>query len=477
VSNTGGAQLELTLRRIAEVVSGEAMIPAARAIHSVSIDSRTLQRDALFVPLPGARVDGHRFLDQALERGAAGLLVRKSFQEALSPSLAGAARRSGAGVVLVEDTLSALQRLGRWYLEEQSPAVRIGVTGSTGKTTTKEILAACLSREAPTAASRGNLNSEIGLPLSCFDVTSGHRYAVFEMGINQPGEMDILADIVRPDLVVVTNIGTAHIGLLGSREIIAREKIKIAKHFDGRQTAFLYEGDDFYELMAGLTAGKVVPFGPRSTRGYEGSDDLGLDGTIVHWEGLRIGFPLFGFHNLLDALAALSVSAELGISKSKIKEGLEAVKPLFGRSQIFRGPITVLQDSYNANPESVGQLFEFLTALAWRGRKLVVLGSMKELGADTEKAHRAAGRLALEAGVDRILLFGEEMRWAYEEIRTPAHEALTFWTTEFDELAGRLKSLVTEGDLVVLKGSRAMELERLLEVLPVEHGRPSGVGV
>jgi UDP-N-acetylmuramoyl-tripeptide--D-alanyl-D-alanine ligase len=474
VSRTG---LALTVPRIAEVIKGETAVPGSRSVDSVAIDSRTLQRGALFVPLAGARVDAHRFLNQALKRGAACLLVRSSFERSRSPELAEAARRAGAGLVLVENPLESLQKLGRWYLDEQSPEVRIGVTGSTGKTTTKEILAACLSLEAPTAASYGNLNSEIGLPLSCFGVTSGHRYAVFEMAINHPGEMDVLADIVRPDLAVITNIGTAHIGQLGTREAIAREKIRIAGHFDGRQTLFLYEDDEYFELMAGLAAGKVVPFGPRKTRGYEGSEDLGLDGTLVHWEGLRIRFPLFGFHNLLNALAALSVSAELGLDKSKIQQGLETVKPLFGRSQIIRGPVTVLQDSYNANPESLAQLFAFLATLPWKGRKLVVLGSMKELGPGAEEAHRDAGRLAVRSQVDRVLLFGEEMRWAYEEVRSQAPAGSGYWTDDFDELARTLRAQVEEGDLVVLKGSRAMELERLLRVLPVERRRTSGAGV
>jgi UDP-N-acetylmuramoyl-tripeptide--D-alanyl-D-alanine ligase len=290
----------------------------------------------------------------------------------------------------------------------------------------------------------------------------------------------LLADIIRPDIAVVTNVGTAHIGLMGSRETIAREKIRIAGRFDGGQTAFLNENDDFLDLMSRSVRGKVVTFGPRSTKGFEGSEDLGLDGTIVRWEGLRIRFPLFGHHNLMDALAALSVSAELGVSRSSIRDGLEAVEPLFGRSQILRGAVTVLQDSYNANPESLRELCGFLAGLSWRGRKLLVLGSMKELGADTEEAHRAAGRLAAGAGADRVLLFGEEMRWAYEEMRRRrrggSDAEFVFWTTDFDELAARLRSLIDEGDLLVLKGSRAMELERLLDRLPVGRVRRSGAG-
>jgi len=477
MSTHEGPRLELSVQRVARALKGELVVAGARRMRSVSIDSRTLAPEALFVPLAGSRVDGHAFLGQALERGAAGVLARRSLWSELSGPIARAARGADASVVLVDDTLAALQELGRRHLRERPRALRIGVTGSSGKTTTKEILAAVLSREAPTAASRGNLNSEIGLPLSCFEVTPEHRFAVFEMGINHPGEMDLLADIARPDLAVVTNVGTAHVGLLGSREAIAREKIRIAGYFDGRQSVFLYEDDPFYDTMAGSVNGKVVPFGPRSTRGFEGSQDLGLDGTVVHWEGLRIRFPLFGAFNLLNALAALSVSAELGVDKSKIKEALESIEPLFGRSQVFRGAVTVIHDSYNANPDAVERLFEFVEGLPWAGRKLVVLGSMKELGESAEEAHRAVGRRASRSGVDALLLFGEEMRWALEELEEAGRGAVAFWTTAYEELQRNMEQTVGKGDLVVLKGSRAMELERLLTCLPVETGRGAGAGV
>jgi len=475
----------LTVERIARLLDAEAAVAGKRPARSISIDSRTLQPGALFVPLAGSRTDGHRFLAHALERGAAGLLVKRSLWRELSASVSAEARKAGAGVVLVGDTLEALQELARRHLEQHPKVFTVGITGSSGKTTTKEILASILEREAPTAASPGNLNSEIGLPLSCFEVTAEHRFVVFEMAINHPGEMDVLTRIASPELAVVTNIGTAHVGLLGSREAIAREKIRIARRFDGRQAAFLYEDDEFFELMAREVNGRVVSFGPRTTRGFEGSQDLGLDGTIVHWEGLQIRFPLFGFHNLLNALAALSVSAELGVGKSKIRDGLEAVQPLFGRSQILRGAVTVIQDSYNANPDSVGRLTEFLDALPWDGRKLMVLGSMKELGAEAEEAHRAIGRRISLARFDHLFLFGEEMRWAMEALREAASAGTAgrsaaagpgaaddggqtpFWTADFDELRRRLQATIRDGDLVVLKGSRSVELERLLSYLPV----------
>jgi UDP-N-acetylmuramoyl-tripeptide--D-alanyl-D-alanine ligase len=277
--------------------------------------------------------------------------------------------------------------------------------------------------------------------------------------------MDILADIARPDCALVTNIGRAHIGPLRSQAGIAREKKKIFRWFDGRQKAFLFEGERYYAYLARGVRGAVIPFGPRSTKGFEGSQDLGLDGTLIHWEGLRIRFPLFGSHNLANALAAITVAVELGASGSAVQEALEAVEPLAGRSQILRGGATVIQDCYNANPDSVRELLAFVKPLAWKGRKIAVLGSMLELGQRASEEHRSIGAETARAGFDAVLLFGREMATAYQEMRRLGYSGLIEWTTDFAALRGRLLALVQPADLVVIKGSRGMELERLVPEL------------
>jgi UDP-N-acetylmuramoyl-tripeptide--D-alanyl-D-alanine ligase len=209
----------------------------------------------------------------------------------------------------------------------------------------------------------------------------------------------------------------------------------------------------------------VIPFGSRSTKGFEGSQDLGLDGTLIRWEGLRIRFPLFGAHNLANALAAISVASELGASASAVQEALEATAPLPGRSQLLRGKPTVIQDCYNANPDSMRELLEFVKPLAWEGRKIAVLGSMLELGERTEKEHRSLGAAVARAGFDAVLLFGREMEEAYREMRRLGYPGLAEWTADFAALRDRLLALVQPSDLVVIKGSRGVELERLLPEL------------
>jgi len=449
----------------AAVAGGRFAVKAGQALERVVIDSRQAGPGALFVPLPGSRTDGHEYLLDALARGAAAVLVERGRWRRLAAVVGAEARQRGAAVILVARPLAALQELARFHLRRLQGVCRVGVTGSNGKTTTKELIAAILGRQAPTAATAGNLNSEIGLPLACFQVGPQHRFAVFEMGINRPGEMDLLAGIARPDRVLITNIGTAHIGPLGSQEGIAREKRRAFHGFNGRQKAFLFEGEPYYRYLARGVRGQVIPFGPKSTPGFEGSEDLGLDGTLIRWEGLRIRFPLFGRHNLLNALGALTLATELGASKESVREALEAAAPLEGRSQILRGGPTVIQDCYNANPESMRRLLEFVKPLAWPGRKIAVLGSMLELGEATHEEHRLLGAEAARAGFDCLLLFGEEMAGAYEELRRTGYSGYAEWTADFGALRQQLRNLARAEDLVVLKGSRGMELERLVPEL------------
>jgi UDP-N-acetylmuramoyl-tripeptide--D-alanyl-D-alanine ligase len=443
------------------------------AISSVRVDSRKATPGCLFVALPGERTDGHEFLRQAASAGASVLLVSRLQAGKRSDELAQLAIRHGVGIIAVPDTLAALQKLARHHMGKLPAVTRVGVTGSNGKTTTKEIIGALLSRAAATVMNEGNLNSEIGLPLACFSVEESHRFAVLEMGMNHRGEMDVLADIVRPDLALITNIGTAHIGLLGTREEIAKEKKKIFAHFDGRQTAFLPEDEPFRAFLADGVRGKILFYGPQSTPGYGGSESLGLGGTLIHWEGFRIRFPLFGPHNLANAIGAISVARELGVPNAEIRDGLQAVTPLFGRSQIVTGAVTVIVDCYNANPDSMSAALSFIEELPWAGRKIAILGGMRELGTESDPAHRALGERLRGTPLDGVYLFGEEMRPAWEAIEHTPVRGRTQWQVDLNALGAQIETSIRPGDLVLLKGSRGLELERLLPRLTA-RGRDQG---
>jgi UDP-N-acetylmuramoyl-tripeptide--D-alanyl-D-alanine ligase len=466
----------MAIESFASLVAGTGGFVVARPrsggpIGAVAHDSRAVSRGCLFVALPGERTDGHEFLAQAAASGATVLLVTDTQAARRHAELEDLATRYGPGIVSVPDTLAALQSLARLRMRGLSSVTRVGVTGSNGKTTTKEIVGSLLSRHAPTAVNEGNLNSEIGLPLACFGVNPGHRYAVFEMGMNHRGEMDVLADIVRPDCALITNVGTAHIGLLGSLDAIAAEKKRIFAHFDGRQTGFLPEEERYRVFLAEGVRGKIVFFGPGSTPGFEGSESMGLGGTLIHWEGFRIRFPLFGPHNLANALGALSVVRELGVPNAEIRDGLEAVAPLFGRSQVLTGEVTVIADCYNANPDSMARALDFLEALPWRGRRVAVLGGMRELGEMTGPAHAELGERLRGTGLDAVFLFGAEMEHALTAAAGGASAGRISWTVDMETMGRTLEALVRAGDIVLLKGSRGLELERLLPSLSGREGR------
>ncbi|MFW6337568.1 MAG: UDP-N-acetylmuramoyl-tripeptide--D-alanyl-D-alanine ligase [Alkalispirochaetaceae bacterium] len=427
-------------------------------VASVCIDTRSLGRDALFVALPGTRTDGHSFLAQAFAKGAAAALVRRSWWRERGEHFSRWVHR--ATLLVVEEPLTALQELSIHYLERFPEITRIGITGSNGKTTTKELIAAVLAGVAETAYSGGNFNSEIGVPLSVFDLEGDETYAVFEMAMNNPGEMELLARIVRPHYAVITNIGTAHIGQLGSREAIAAEKKAIFSQFDGTQTAVLPREDEYFDFLSEGVKGTVVPYGREEVPGLEHAETRGVEGSTLLFSEGTINLHIPGAHNIHNALAAIRLCQLLGVPFSAIKTGIEAVRQSFGRGEIIPGEITIIQDCYNASLESVRAAVELLKEA--EGRSVAVLGSMKELGSFSEKAHRIVAREVLESGVDRLFLFGEEFRIAAQEL---VEEEEVIHTESFEELAELVPSYLKAGDTVLLKGSRSMELERLTPVI------------
>jgi UDP-N-acetylmuramoyl-tripeptide--D-alanyl-D-alanine ligase len=448
---------------LAGIIGGTCRGDLDAPICSVVADSRAATENSMFVALRGEHTDGHRHIPEAVQNGARVILAEIAQKDAVLASIHGLDESSSLCLIFVESPLAALQRAAREY-RKRNALLRIGVTGSSGKTTTKECIAAVLEACNPAGAvviSPGNLNSDIGLALALFDIRPEHTVGIFEMGINRKGEMDELASMYEPDIAVVTNIGTAHIGIFGSRDEIAKEKSKIFSYFDGRQTALLWEDDDYRAYLASKAKGKVEYFGLRHTEGLGRIDSLGLKGWIIEWKAQRIDFALPGQHNLLNACAALSVANLLGLSPVQAGRGLSSVKPLFGRSEIREGKITVLQDYYNANPDSMAAAIEFFGAISARGRKVLVLGSMLELGEESVRAHEEVGMMAGGIGPSAIFLFGEDMAAAEAALKASAFKGRLFWTSDMDELSDAVLDFVQEGDLLLVKGSRGMALERL----------------
>jgi UDP-N-acetylmuramoyl-tripeptide--D-alanyl-D-alanine ligase len=436
------------------------------SVASVVVDSRKALPLSLFVALPGERTDGHEFLRAALEAGASCALARLDRRESLGAEVAdllSAAR--GKALVLVPDPLAALQALARAYRARFPRLLRIGITGSSGKTTTKECVASIMGRSRSVILNPGNLNSDIGLPLSVFSIESGHEVGIFEMGMNRSGEMGELAEVLEPDLALITNIGTAHIGILGSRDAIAEEKKKIFSRFDGRQSGFVWEDDDYRGFLREGVRGDVLDFGPRSTEGLRVLRDLGLEGFELEWRGRRFPFALPGRHNLADAIGAIALASRAGASPEDVAGGLSSVRPLFGRSELLRGELTIVRDCYNSNPDSAAQAIGLCDSVAWDGRRAYVLASMLELGGESEAAHRALGEIAGRSAADALFFFGAETKSAFDAARLAGFRGLVVYETDFGRLLAAARAYLAPGDLVLLKGSRGMALERVADAL------------
>jgi UDP-N-acetylmuramoyl-tripeptide--D-alanyl-D-alanine ligase len=438
----------------------------AQPIHHVVVDSRRAQPHALFVALVGARADGHDFLADAFAGGAGAALIAAAQWQRRRGELQAQANRHGAVLLITEDPLMALHRIAADHRSRRS-AARIAVTGSNGKTTTRHILGSILAQHAATYETERNFNSDIGLPLAIMGIEHHHRLAVLELGIDRTGEMDLLGKLALPHHALITGIGSAHIGPLGSRARIADEKSRVFTYLHRGGRAFVPEQEELLDrarlpLAPDVT---VVRFGPTTTPGYEGSEPLGLEGSLIHWEGLQIHFPLFGSHNVANVLAAITVASTLGVSAAAIQQGIEAVRPMPGRSQVIRGRITIVNDAYNANPESMAAAVSSLTSVPDVGRVLVVLGSMLELGAASAAAHAALGSLLAAVKADAVFLFGRETEATAAVLAHAGYDRPLVRTCCFAELERAVVAALRPGDTVLLKGSRAVALDRLVPAL------------
>jgi len=436
-------------------------LPAQSGFSSVSIDSRSVKEGALFVALAGSACDGHGFVEAAFNAGAAAALVDVSKLESFN--LIDIAQKNGKDLIAVSDTLKGLQECARVYLEKFPGLLKVGITGSSGKTTTKEIAAAIISCEKNIVKNEGNLNSETGLPLSVFEVRDHHEVGIFELGMNRPGEIDEIAYVLKPNIALVTNIGSAHIEYFGSKDKIVNEKKDIFKYLKNEDTALVPVNDEYSDDLARGVSCNVKYFGAGCFDEFEGAESLGLGGTEIIWAGEKIRFALPGKHSFDDAMAAVAIAKEIHVSAKAVKQGLESVKPLFGRLEILNGRTTVIRDCYNANPESTARSIEFCDSLEWPGRKIYVIADMLELGDNSSSEHEKLGFILAVSSARKVFLFGKQIERASAFLADNGKSFI--YTNEIDKLSGALNSYVKRGDLVLLKGSRGCALERLSDML------------
>ena len=423
-----------------------------RAFDGVSTDTRTLQSDELFVALSGPNFDGRDYVDLAREKGAAGAIVVSSVE-------------SDIAQITVEDTKLALGQLGASWRDQQSATV-VGITGSNGKTTLKELTAACLSHAAPTLATQGNLNNDIGMPLMLLRIDATHRYAILEMGANHSGEISYLTSLAKPDIVVITNAGAAHLEGFGSIEGVAKAKAEILQGDARPDFAILNADDEYFSYWHSFVSDvSWLGFGLSENADIRGDEivvDKGLTRFLLHIgeTAVPVSLPLAGLHNVRNACAAAAIATTLGMEPDDIASGLESVSPVTGRLQTVAGlhGATIFDDSYNANPVSVIAAGEYLASLA--GQNWIVFGDMKELGKEEQQLHLEVGQALKKAGINRLFAIGELGRDTVAGFGDGAS-----WFGTVDELAKTvLKDL--SGDVnVLVKGSRSMHMERVVDNL------------
>lgn len=450
--------LGLTPSRLAPMMQGVCLRPSKKLVTNSQIDSRLCEAGSLFFALTGNERDGFSYIADAERRGAVAVVVPASRAEE-------ARHLVSVSIIAVTDVLEALHRLAASYVAHCNQATLIGITGSVGKTTTKEALATILSHSAPTARTPGNLNSEYGLPLSVFTLSPHDRYGVFELGIDHVGEMDRLVSILKPSHALLTNIGISHLEKFTSVRTTAREKAKI--FHPAIEAGFISQRCQHLPLIEASS--------PRALTRYQNSDvqalDLGLDGWRISWHGEEFTVRTVGSHLLEDVVGAITVADSLGIEAKTIAQALEGFQAMSGRTSVQSGPITIIDDSYNASWDSTSSILAYLSTLSWKGEKKVVLGPMKELGSQSTRAHRGVAQILASSSFSQAHLYGAEMKSAKDELARLGYRGAVTYTEDFDELGAQVEKTIREGDLVLLKASRSVAIDRLIPTLQARGHR------
>ncbi|MCC7202699.1 MAG: UDP-N-acetylmuramoyl-tripeptide--D-alanyl-D-alanine ligase [Nitrospirae bacterium] len=439
-------------------------------VPGISIDSRTIKNGELFTAIKGDVFDGHDFIEEAVRKGACGVIIAGNGYPASGSLL------QNKAVIAVTDTLHALQETARFYRSRFSIPVT-GITGSNGKTTTKEMLWSILSQKAHVLKNEGNLNNHIGVPLTLLKLDSSHNMAVIEMGISERGELTRLCRIAAPDSAVITNIGPTHLEKLGRIENVAEAKGEILKTLPSDGFCILNRDDKFYDVFRAMSPCRIISFGisPDADVHIE-SYETAIEGTSVNQLVFNLITPagrtdvnlhIPGLHNIYNALSAAAAAHAHGVSLAEIKSGLEKFTPVRMRSSVEKtGDIYIINDTYNANPASMVAAIDMLKTFKAGKRRFAVIGDMLELGENTIMAHRDLGIYIAGAGTDGLIAVGEFAGYVAEgasEAGMNEEQVKVF--NDYPQTLEQIKEWISAGDVVLVKGSRGMKMERIVEGL------------
>jgi len=466
---TNSHPIPWTTSEILEATGGELLCGRLQqSFARVFIDSRKPAADGIFIAIIGEVHDGHTFASDVVDRGVRGLVIGRREADHLPIAQW---KQGGVTAVAVKDTTRALGDMAAFNRRRAAASV-VAITGSNGKTSTRQMTAAVVSQCYATLATIGNFNNQIGLPLTLLGLEPGHQLAVVELGTNTPGEIARLAEICTPDIGVITNIGPAHLEGLGSIEGVAREKGSLLKGLRPNGKAVLNADDSRVRQLAGQTDREVLFYGFAPDAEVTADDvaemENGLTFTLKiagQSEQVRLNSP--GRFMVINALAAAAVGSLLGVSAAAIKAGLEAFEPVSGRMNIQHTPggIHIIDDTYNANPESMKAALKTLEAMRAGARGIFVAGDMLELGKQAASLHRQIGSLAAQSGISRLYACGGHADSMAAGARKAGMPAASVITGSREELIEDLTAWLQPGDWVLVKGSRGMAMEKVVERL------------
>ncbi|RSK25652.1 UDP-N-acetylmuramoyl-tripeptide--D-alanyl-D-alanine ligase [Bacillus sp. HMF5848] len=429
------------------------------AFSGVSIDTRTIKPGNLFVPIVGEKFNGHDFIDQAYENGAAAVLWQAD-QHSRTPDIP---------LIEVDDTLTALQELAQAYLSELDVTV-VGITGSNGKTTTKDMIASLLGTTYKVQKTEGNLNNHLGVPLTLLRLETSTQIAIVEMGMSGLGEIHLLSNLAKPHTAVITNIGEAHLQDLGSREAIADAKFEITEGLQP-EGIFIFHGDEplLQERVANKSL-RAITFGDSPENDYyplEVTQYEDMTAFKINQFDQELVMPVLGKHNVINALAAIAVARTYDVSWSAIAGGLNKIKVTGMRLELKKSSsgVAVINDAYNASPTSTKAAIDLVASLAGYKRKILVLGDMLELGDNELAFHQEVGEHAGELNIDHIFTYGSRAEWiAKGALQYLAADRVHVFSNK-EDLIQMLSNYVLAGDVVLVKASRGMRLEEVVQAV------------